>query len=275
MVIDAHTHIFPDALAARALSALLENSGDYETYTDATLAGLLASMDSSGVDCAWIANIATRPSQAASILAWSRTIESPRIVPLASVHPKSESFEEDIDRFREAGFRGMKLHPMYQDFVIDDPALSPFFRTIEESGMFLLLHAGYDIGFAGDDNAAPRRIGTLLERHPDLTVIAAHFGGWNAWDEASRILAGTSCYLDTSFVHEVPPRLRDEIISRFGAGRLLFATDSPWLRQDEQLERVRSLGFGADDLELVLSKNALSILESHGRRPDSGHVPGE
>ncbi len=274
MIIDVHTHIFPDSLAERALSALLENAGDYDAYTDATLAGLLASMDASGVDRAWVANIATKPSQASSILAWSLTVKSPRILPLASVHPRSENFEAEIARFREAGFCGMKLHPMYQDFVVDDPALSPFFRAVEESGMFLLLHAGYDISFGADDNAAPRRIRALMERHPGLTVIAAHLGGWNAWEEVSRFLAGSPCYLDTSFVHEVPPALRDRIIALHGTDRLLFATDSPWLRQNEQVAEVRGLGFGQDELERVFSTNALSILERHKHKPEYGRVPG-
>ncbi len=264
MIIDVHTHIFPDSLARRALASLTETSGDYLPHTDSTLAGLLESMDRAGIDMAWIASIATKSAQAAAILEWSLSIRSPRIIPLGSVHPLSPGFEREIENFRSAGFRGIKLHPLYQNFFVDDAALEPFFAALERSGMFVLLHGGYDISFPGDDKASPRRIVTLLERFPDMILIAAHFGGWRVWDDVAAMLAGTPCYFDTSFMSEVPPRLRDSIIERHGTDRLLFATDSPWQEQDAQIRFLKSLSLNKAEEEKIFFRNALALMEGTG-----------
>lgn len=262
MIIDVHAHVFPDSLAPRALAALTENAGDYKPFTDSTLAGLIASMDVSGIDRSWIASIATKPAQAASILKWSQTISTERILPLGSVHPRSPDFEREIMAYKDAGFSGIKLHPLYQDFFVDDPALDSFFSALEQSGMFLLLHGGYDIGFPGMDNASPERIARLLARFPILPLIVAHFGGWEVWPEVFKYLAGLSCYFDTSFIGEVPPDLRDAIFEKHGIDNFVFGTDSPWQDQGEQVHLIKNLPLTTTAKEKIFSLNALRLLEA-------------
>ena len=122
-----------------------------------------ASMDRAGIDAAFIANIATKPTQADPIIAWSKEIRSKRIIPLGSVHPESPAWKNQIAAIRRAGYPGIKLHPLYQAFTVDDPALTPFFREIENQNLFLLLHAGYDIAFPDDGRALPFRIARLAK----------------------------------------------------------------------------------------------------------------
>lgn len=262
MIIDVHAHVFPDSLAPRALAALTENAGDYVPFTDSTLSGLIVSMKISGVDRSWIASIATKPAQAASILKWSATISSPGILPLGSVHPRSPDFESEIVAYIDAGFSGIKLHPLYQDFLVDDRALDPFFTALERSGMFLLLHAGNDAGFPGMDNASPQRIVRLLSRFPSLPLIAAHFGGWQVWPAVFERLAGLPCYFDTSFIGEVPQNLRDAIFEKHGIDNFVFGTDSPWQDQGEQVRLIKNLPLSAVEKEKIFSLNALRLLET-------------
>lgn len=264
-IIDVHAHAFPDTLAERAIMSLAENSGDYQPTTDGTVIGLLSSMDKAGVETAWIANIATKPAQAKAILDWSLTIRSPRIVPLGSVHPKSPAFEEEIAAFASAGFPGIKLHPLYQDFFVDDLALEPFFSAIELSGMFVLMHSGYDIAFPGAQNASPKRLRNLIERHPDMDVIMAHLGGWDDWTSVLSDLAGSHCYFDASFLSEVEPGVRDSIFVKHGFDRILFGTDVPWQDQEEAVDFVMSLGLSDGDLEKILYKNAERLVASRRR----------
>jgi predicted TIM-barrel fold metal-dependent hydrolase len=267
MVIDVHAHAFPDKLAEKALAALAEHSGDYIPHTDGRISGLLASMDAAGIDAAFIASIATKPSQAEPILAWSEQIRSKRIIPLGSVHPASTGFRQEIAAIRKGGLPGIKLHPMYQDFTIDDPALTPFFSAIEDNRLILLMHAGYDIAFPGDVRALPSRIARLAERHPRLSVIAAHMGGWQTWDEVMSSLAGSGVYLDTSFIREMTPLQRETIITMQGADRLVFGTDSPWIPQGDELDSVKTLLSGTlstDGMEKVLGGNAKRLLTEHG-----------
>lgn len=259
MIIDTHTHIFPDAIAQRAITTLSEHSGAYKPNTEGRLSSILESMDEAGVSCSWIANIATKPTQASSILKWSKEIQSERIFPLASVHPLSETWEADLEAILQAGMRRIKLHPMYQNFFVDDISLSPFFSYLEKHKILVLFHSGYDIGFADADNASPRRMRTLLERHPDLTFIAAHVGGWNVWQEVLDVLVGAPCYFDTSFAHEVPQHILEGILEKHGAGKLLFGTDSPWLNQRQQVRFISDLLLSDADKEKIFYKNALEL----------------
>ncbi len=264
MIIDVHGHAYSDAFAPRAMGFLSGVSGDYRPFGDGTVGSLLDRMDGAGVDRAFVANIATKPSQAASILEWSLGIRNERIVPLASVHPESPSFAEEIARFREAGFPGIKLHPMYQDFSLDDARVVPFFREIERNGMFALIHAGTDIAYPGADNAAPARMRKLLDRVPGLEVIAAHFGGWQDWEAVERDLAGADCLFDTSFIRQVEPALRDRILRRHGPERIAFGSDFPWQDMKPQLEAVRGLPLGEAEIGAILSGNAAALLARHG-----------
>ncbi len=263
MIIDVHTHIFPDELAARAMGSLVNTSGDYKPFGDGTLANLLAMMDRSGIEQAWVANIATKPSQSAPILEWSKSIRSERIIPLCSVHPESPNRAEELARFREAGFAGIKLHPMYQEFNLDDPDIITFFREIAQSGMFVLTHAGADIAYPGADNASPRRLSRLLERVDGLDLIAAHLGGWEVWDEVLADLAGANCWFDISFLPHIEPSVRDRIIHKQGAGRLLFGSDFPWQDPVCLVSALNDIGLAESDLSAILSGNARDLLARH------------
>ncbi len=259
MIIDTHTHIFPDTLAPRAISSLSEHSGDYKPHTKGTLASLLASMDEAGIHTSWIANIATKPTQTASIISWSKVIAGERIFPLASVYPYSETWKKDLSDLYDAGIRAIKLHPLYQNFYVDAEDLHDFFSMLEKKDIMVVLHAGYDVGFGKKDNAHPARIKTLLERHPSLTLVAAHLGGWNAWTDVLRYLAGSSCYFDTSFSHETDKTLFESIIEKHGIDRLVFGSDSPWLSQKQQVLFIKSLKMTETDEQKIFFKNALHL----------------
>ena len=260
MIIDVHVHAFPDFLAPKAMETLSRNSGEYQPHTDGTLTALLHSMDRAGVHRAFVANIATRPEQARPILDWCGRIASERILPLASVHPASGLWEEELEAVAAAGVPGIKLHPQYQGFVLDDPALRPFFEKAARTGLFVLVHAGFDVAFPGDERAAPERVRALKDGVPDLILIAAHLGGWRAWDRVVQCLAGHEVYLDTSFLQEVDIRIRERILERHDRRKLLFGSDSPWLSQEASLEAVRSLPLEEAGLQAILGDNAEGLL---------------
>lgn len=261
MIIDTHTHIFPDAIAQRAIASLAEKAGDYTPHTGGTLQSLLSSMDEAGIHTSWIANIATKPSQTPSIITWSKQIVSERIFPLGSVYPYSETWEKDICDLYDAGCRAIKLHPFYQNFIIDAPDLHEFYSLLEKKNFLVLFHAGYDAGFGQADNAQPIRIRNLLERYSQLTIVAAHLGGWYAWPDVLKYLAGTPCYFDTSFSQEMNRTLFEAIIEKHGTDRLVFASDSPWQDQKKQVDFVKSLGFPKDEEAKIFFNNA-SYLQS-------------
>lgn len=261
MIIDFHTHAFPDNLAQRALSALQEHSGEYRTYHDATVRGLLISMNRAGIDAAVVASIATKPEQAEKILRWSSLIQGPRIIPFGSVHPRSLQAVHEIERIAAAGLPGLKLHPMYQEFTIDDPALFPLYEAVAASGLILLFHAGFDIAFPGNHQADPSRILKVHQCFPSLKIVASHLGGWQLWPEVLETLAGKPVYLETSFAaREADPGLLRSILDKHSADFLLFGTDSPWLDQKEELRAWREMDIPDDRREKILFRNAARLL---------------
>ena len=259
-IIDVHAHAFPDAIAARAIERLERKSG-VRAATNGTVAGLLPSMDRAGVAISVICSIATDPAQFDAILRWSAAISSPRLLAFPSVHPGAADPAGEVRRIAAAGFRGVKLHPEYQDFHVDDPALEALYAALESAELVTLLHAGFDIGFPESDRAAPRRILAVHRAFPRLRLVASHLGGFRRWDEVAADLVGTGIWLDTSFtIDHIPAGLLGEILRGHRTDRLLFGSDSPWADQAAELARVRALGLPLELVDLILGGAARALL---------------
>ena len=259
--IDIHVHAFPDALAGRAIAAL-EAGCAWKAVAGGTVADLLASMDAAGVDVSVLCTIATKPGQAAGILSWCRQIRSERIVPLPSVHPDAPDAAKWIVKFSEAGFAGIKLHPMYQDFYADERRVDAIYAAARQHGLFVTLHCGRDIAFPPDDDrASPERIGRIKRRFPQLKLICTHMGGWQMWDQVEQHLIGSDVMLETSFsLDRLDPARAAEMIRRHGCERVMLGSDWPWSQQDNAIEYVRKLPLSAAETEAILRTNAVELL---------------
>jgi len=259
-IIDFHAHAFPDALAARAIDHL-EHGGGVKAFLDGKVTSLLASMDAAGIGISVICSIATRPEQFDPILKWSRQVASERIVPIASIHPRDPDPVGKARQVAEAGLRGIKLHPYYQDFELDDPALLPFYRVLDQLGLFVVCHTGFDFAFPRDRKADPVRILRLLDQVPGLRLIATHMGAWDDWDEVEKHLLGKPVTLDVSLSLELLGRARArDMILAHPSDRILFGTDSPWASQTETLRLVQALELGPEREALLLCQNARRLL---------------
>lgn len=259
-VLDFHAHAFPDALAARAIDRLERASGT-RAALDGTVGALLASMDRAGIAAAVVCSVATAPEQFAPILQWSAAISSPRLLPFPSVHPSSRALDGEVRQIAAAGFRGVKLHPEYQDFHVDDPALAGCYDALEASGLIVLFHAGHDIGFPDSDRAAPQRILAVHRAHPRLRIVAAHLGGFRRWGEVAKHLVGSGVWLDTSYtIGHIPDGQLREILLGHRPDRLLFGTDSPWADQAAEIANLCGLDLSADLTGRILGGNARELL---------------
>jgi len=260
-VIDIHTHAFPDAVAGRALAALTE-SGHMEAGEDGTIGALTASMDATDVDVSVVCPIATRPGQAKGILRWCKKIRSDRIEPFGSVHPGTDKPARWIERFHRAGLGGIKLHPMYQHFRPDDPVMDEIYAAATDCEMVVQFHCGRDVAFdPDDDRAAPQRIARVRERFGKLRILATHMGGWQMWDEAADVLAGSDVYLETSFSLDLMGAEKAvELLARYGGDRICFGSDWPWQRQQDGIEAVRKLALSEQQTKDILWGNAARLL---------------
>jgi predicted TIM-barrel fold metal-dependent hydrolase len=263
-IVDFHTHAFPDALAPRAI-AHLERKASVRAALDGTVAALLASMDRAGIGAAVLCSIATEPAQFGSILKWSAGLAGPRLIPFPSVHPASAAFADEVRQIAAGGFRGVKLHPEYQDFHVDDPGLTGFYGALADAGLIVLFHAGHDIGFPDSDRASPRRMLALHRAFPGLKIVASHLGGFRRWREVAQHLVGSGVWLDTSYtIGHIDEGLLREILLAHRPDRILFGTDSPWVDQAAEIGRLRALGLPPELTAAVLAGNAAALLGAAG-----------
>ena len=261
--IDFHAHAFPDALAATTIPALAKK-GDVRPALDGTVRSLLVSMDEAGIDRSVVCSIATRPKQFRSILDWSDTIRSERIIPFPSFHPESPEALEEIAEISRAGFKGIKLHPYYQNFFLDEQRLRPLFAKIAELGLIVVMHTGFDIGFPRELRADPVKIAALIRQFPDLRFIATHLGAWQQWEEVHAELAGSNVYFDIAFSLEyLPVEMARKIILAHAPDRVLFGSDTPWAAQPNTIRLLKNLDLGREREEKILGGNAERLL-AHG-----------
>ena len=262
MIIDIHTHAFPDELAPRAMEVLCGNCSALP-LTDGTCAGLRASMRLAGIDKSAIMPIATKPGHARGINRWAAEINEHNkdLICFGSLHPAQEDWREEIDRLVADGIPGVKFHPDYQEFFVDDPGLTPLYRAIADAGLVVLFHAGIDIGLPPPVHCPPDRLVRVLDAVPELTVIAAHMGGYKCWEDVQRYLVCRDVYFDTSYsLADLGPEAMTALIQAHGAERILFGTDSPWTDQSAELAAIRALPFSEAEIEAILGGNAARLL---------------
>ena len=263
MIIDFHTHCFPDTLAPRALSNLSAVSGHMETYTDGTANGIINAMDASGIDKAVVLNIATNPEKQDKINSASIALQNDRLIVFGSVHPKApfDDSVSELKRLKANGVKGIKFHPEYQNFKVDDPALFHLYEVIGELGLITVFHAGMDNAYLPPAMCSPEGLLAILPYFHGTPVVAAHMGGYLLWREVLTILCGTDIYFDTSFCFSRIPRpLFKAMIQKHGTEHILFGSDSPWSKMENEIRLIDSIEPASRERELILGGNAQRIL---------------
>ncbi len=262
MIIDFHTHAFPDHLAERAVSKLAAIA-KMEPYTDGTVESLRARMREYGVDRSVVCNIATNAKQQTNVNNFAIELNSdPDFISLASFHPGSDNIESEIERVRAAGIKGLKLHPDYMGYLIDDPAFEPILGKCEEMGMFVIIHAGHDVISPDLIHATPEKIIKVSDKFPKLKFIAAHFGSNLLWDDVMRYIVGTRVYIDTSLAYHfgLSPDLAKRIIEEHDPDKVLFGSDIPWGSPEKTKEYLLSLELSDETYERIFHLNAEKLI---------------
>ncbi|WP_028509107.1 amidohydrolase family protein [Ruminococcus sp. NK3A76] len=261
MLIDVHVHAFNEKIAAKALDALAGYSG-LTPLTDGTVGDTFAKLDEWGVDKAAILSIATKPTQQRIINGWAETIKSDRLLPFGSIHPDAPDCLEELERIKAAGLYGIKLHPDYQGFRIDEERLFPIYEQCARLSLPVILHSGFDYYSPDEIHCTPERALRVIGRVKGLKLILAHLGANRMWQQVFDTIAGADgeVYFDTSFTEECPDELMEKIILKHGADRVLFASDCPWARSCDIAEKIERLALTDDMKEKIFHLNAERLL---------------
>lgn len=269
MIIDFHTHAFPDALAERAMVGLVKSVHDAAMgfpevmYSDGTAAGLVRSMERSGVDMSVLLPVATKPSQPHGINEWAKELSErePGIIPFGAFFP-DDTFEEQLETLAAKGYKGIKLHGDFQNFYADDSRMTEIYRRCGEYGLICVHHAGLDCVSPRDIHVTPERMARVLDRVTGVKFVLAHMGGNCMEDRAAELLAGAEgLWVDTAYAAgRFSPEKMTELISRFGSDKVLFASDSPWNDPAEDIKLIRETYLSDEEKERIFHKNAERLL---------------
>lgn len=262
MLIDFHTHCFPDKLAKRAVEQLSYVSGGIKYYNDATIDGLKKSMAENGVDKSVVLNIATNEHQMESVNDFAASVNGGNIVAFGSVYPHSSKALYELERIKELGLKGVKFHPEYQEFYVDDEKMKPIYKKISQLGLITVFHAGHDNGYLPPYHCMPENMKNAL-KWLESPVVAAHWGGLGCSEEVTKQLCGLDIYFDVSFGYcQMSRAAAVGIIEKHGAGKMLFGTDSPWHTPELEMRLLNTLGLSDEEMDMICFKNAENLLKS-------------
>lgn len=260
MIIDFHAHIYPEKISSKATHAISDFYEGAAMAWQGSSAELLKSGVKINVSKYVVHSAATTAGQVESVNNFIiREMEAhPEFIGFGTIHPEYENYEQELERIKAAGIKGIKLHPDFQKFPADTEAMDKIYDKIAELKLPVLFHAG-DIRY---DYSGPKRIRHVMEKHPDLIVIAAHFGGYTQWDDSLKYLVGTNCYMDTSStIWKLPLEKCNEILKKHGYDKFLFGSDYPMWDHEEVLAQFNTLDLTPEEKEAVLSGNAIKLFE--------------
>ncbi|MBR2590148.1 MAG: amidohydrolase [Clostridia bacterium] len=259
-VIDAHCHIYPEKIAAKAVEGI---GGFYDLKMNekGMASDMLARGESVGIDKHLIFSVATKPAQVKSInefIAREAQASGGKMIGLGTIHPDSEDMKGDIEHILELGLKGIKIHPDFQAFKLDDYRYLKAYELCA-GRLPVLIHTG-DFRY---DYSNPNRMKPLLEIFTDVTFIGAHFGGWSVWEQATQELSGyDNFYVDcSSSFYALTPEVSTKLIRTYGADKVLFGSDYPMWKAENELDYLFSLPLSEAERDLILHKNTEEIFK--------------
>lgn len=276
-IIDAHCHVYPEKIAARAVES---TDHFYNTHAHGlgTVTDLLTVGETAGCDGYVIQSVASTPHHVESINRFIATAISEaeaqghrgKLTGLGTLHPDHPDLRGAVEDIVSHGLHGVKLHPDMQKFHIDDEKAYPIYALCAEYHLPILMHMG-DPRF---DYSHPDRLYRVMTDFPTLVVVGAHMGGWANWDYAcDRLSDFENLYVDTSSSmatavkdYGIEPHVTSltlahtaALIRRWGAEKVLFGTDYPMWSQKDDLEVFFEMGLTEEENRRILAGNAKRV----------------
>lgn len=275
MIIDIHTHIFPDKIAydtLRHMEQMIYKCQGIKVDAEATAlrSDLSKTSIEAGIDKSIICPVATNITQPEKLNALAskinETTDETHLFSFGAIHPDNENYKEIIDDVVARDLKGIKLHPDYQDTLFSDIKYQRIVDYAAQKDLVIVIHAGEDIGIPAQIHCTPDMILDMHKHMQPEKLVLAHMGGWRMWDEVEEKLVGLPYYMDSAICLNRNVKIHMEndqfvrMVRNHGADKVLFGTDSPWYDQARAIEDIRSTGLTSDELDLVLGDNANHLI---------------
>jgi len=268
MIIDFHTHLFPDKIAEKAMKVLTEGiikaqgSLVLEPEKGVTYDGFLKNMEENKIDLSVVLPIATTTAQSKTINDFAEKItDNEKLISFGSLHPRQENRLEVLEEIKQKGIKGIKLHPEFQDFFVDEAVVEEIVMRAKQLDLWVIFHCGVDFGYNPPVRCTPERLRRLIDKTGGENIIAAHMGGFKMWEDVEKYIVGTPVFMDTSMAADyLSPESYRRIVQNHGEDKFLFGSDYPWQGRNKALQMLLSSGLTKTAVEKIKYKNAQKIL---------------
>jgi len=230
---------------------------------DTSVEGIKKRLNEMGISHVVVQHIAPRAGESKPINQYARELAKDKdnfYLQFGAFHP--DDSPDDLIELKESGvFYGIKMHPYIQKFEVDDKKMYPAYEMLSSLKLPVLFHTGCDPFNDQLKNAFPEKIVKIHKEFPDLTIIAAHLGALNMYDEAEKYIIGTDMYIDISdTVKFCDIKQYERILKKHDPDKILYASDFPMGNPQEELSFLNDLNLESEIMEKILYKNAKTLL---------------
>lgn len=260
-IINSHAHIYPEKIAEKATKAI----GDFYDIKMDKKAGtseeLIKDGEPYGVSKYVVHSVATTAHQVRSINEFiKREMDlHPEFIGFMTLHPNLTEDEIlfEVNWAIENNFKGIKLHPDFQKFYVNDNDARKIYEIVGDK-LPILLHMG-DNRY---DYSKPYKLVEMAKKFPNVKFIAAHFGGYREWSDYTLYKGLDNVYFDTcSSLAFIDSETAKKIITELGVEKFFFATDFPMWDTKTELERFNKIPLSNEERKMILGENIKKFLK--------------
>jgi predicted TIM-barrel fold metal-dependent hydrolase len=272
MIIDCHTHIFPEEVRKDREAFCKRDKGFSSVYKDpkSKMVGaedLIASMDEFGIDQSVICGFPWNQPDLCSLhnqylMASASRYPNRLIVFVMLLFSNLEWSGKELDRAMKGGATGVGEVAFYRDEMTsqDIHSMKPILTQMERQGIPLLLHTNETIGhsYPGKGRTPLGRFYELILSYPNLPIILGHWGGGLPFYELMPEVAKgmTHVYYDTAASPFLYSKKIYAIVREIvGVEKIFFGTDFPLISPRRYFKELEESGLSKQDQEKILGLN--------------------
>ncbi len=272
MIIDSHTHIFPDEVRKDREAFCQKDEGFSFIYksSKAKMVGvedLIVSMDESRIDRSVICGFPWNQPDLCSmhnqyLLESASRYPNRLIVFVTLLFSNPDWSGEELNRAIERGARGVGEMAFYRDEMTSQDVhfMRPILTQMEKREIPLLLHTNETLGhsYPGKGKTPLDRFYELILSFPNLPIILGHWGGGLPFYELMPEVAKSmvNVYYDTAASPFLYSKKIYTIASEMvGVEKILFGTDFPLISPRKYFKELEESGLSKQDQEKILGLN--------------------
>ncbi|MGQ9508116.1 MAG: amidohydrolase family protein [Thermodesulfobacteriota bacterium] len=279
MIVDCHTHIFPEEIRKNRQPYCQRDPGFSSLYKNpnSKIVGveeLIASMDESGIERSVICGFSWSDPTLCGLhnqyLMESMARYPDRLIPFISLPFSNPEWSgRELERRWKEGAKGVGEIAFYAQPLTSRliEMMNPVLQKMEKEGIPLMLHTNEPIGhsYPGKGKTPLETFYKLILSFPKLTILLAHWGGgfpfYELMPEVSK--ATTHVYYDTAASpYLYSKRIYGVVKEIVGVEKILFGSDFPLIMPKRYFRDLEGSGLSALDRTKILGKNFLRLIGS-------------